>query len=252
MRTRRTIKNFSGVLLCCMAFVFMVSTEKIEQSIQPVFIFHTFLCITLAILLFRSARKDLKREKENIEIIRSYKNNPVPKTIPAYSEEITLELPEGFASAMRSAYTLMQAEGDARIMVESFQLINSTKSMETFTMRYNLCLRKAYTLLQAEQSKVKGIEKLNIHNACVMAIKSSHDIKIKFLHNYSQDQALKVAALKTSKGKLNRYLKMKQELIDAEATFMEMDEYDSLMKSVDRQIVSYGGEIIYFTEGNSE
>lgn len=76
----RIVKIFFGVFLCMAAFGFIIATEQMDGSEQPVFIILTFICIIGAILLFRSARKKKKIKKNitsnNINSIPDIQNNP--------------------------------------------------------------------------------------------------------------------------------------------------------------------------------
>ena len=100
-------------------------------------------------------------------------------------------------------------------------------------------MQKAHTLLQAEQVGVRGIQKLNCHNACTAVINAAGSLKVRVLHDYETEEIYKADALKTNKGKLNRYIKMLMELEKAEPTFMFMDEYDALIEKVKERIAQF-------------
>ena len=97
-------------------------------------------------------------------------------------------------------------------------------------------MQKAHTLLQAEQVGVRGIQKLNCHNACTAVINAAGSLKVRVLHDYETEEIYKADALKTNKGKLNRYIKMLMELEKVEPTFMFMDEYEALIEKVKERI----------------
>ena len=103
----------------------------------------------------------------------------------------------------------------------------------------DLAMQKAHTLLQAEQVGVRGIQKLNCHNACTAVINAAGSLKVRVLHDYETEEIYKADALKTNKGKLNRYIKMLMELEKAEPTFMFMDEYEALIEKVKERIAQF-------------
>ena len=157
--------------------------------------------------------------------------------------ERTLDLPPEVAEGMRECYTLMQAARDFEIMKESFDLASSTTTMDVFCMRRDLAMCKAHTLLQAEQAGAKGMEQLNCHNACLAVLDSAQVLKERMLADYKLTALSQAEALKTDRGKLNRYIKVRTELEQAEPTFMFMDEYDDLVALVNGRIQSFGGAI---------
>lgn len=233
----KIIKKFFGVVLCFCAFGFTIATEQIEQSMQPFFIVLVGLCVLGAVLL-------LKRPKR-------VKTKEAPPPVVSQGEFVTVQteyepdvVPDDIAKEMRKYYTAAQAQRDMEIMAESYKLASTTKNLDTFCMRYDLAMRKAHTLLQAEQVGVRGIKKLNCHDACVAVINAAHSLKIRMLTDYEQSAFTQAEALKTDKGKLNRYIKIKQDLTNAEPTFMLMEEYENLIVKVDAHILSLGGQAL--------
>ena len=86
---------------------------------------------------------------------------------------------------------------------------------------------------------MRGIQKLNCHNACTAVINAAGSLKVRVLHDYETEEIYKADALKTNKGKLNRYIKMLMELEKAEPTFMFMDEYEALIEKVKERIAQF-------------
>ena len=178
------------------------------------------------------------------------KQPPETYTTTAKGEFVTVQteytpskLPGDVAKEMRKYYTLMQAQRDAEIMSDSYRLASTTLNLETFCSRYDLAMKKAYTLLQAEQAGVRGIQKLNCHNACTAVINTAGALKVRVLHDYEAEEIRKADALKTNRGKLNRYIKMLMELEKAEPTFMFMDEYEALIENVKEIVAELRGVI---------
>lgn len=153
------------------------------------------------------------------------------------------EIPSDIARDMRKFYTMVQAHRDFEIMRESFQIANSTHNLDTFCMRHKLAIQKAHTLLQAERVGVKGIEKLKCHDICIKIINLSHSLKLVALDNFSNHEFAQAETLKTNRGKVNRYIKMYNTLIEVESEFQFIDEYDSLLGRLRDLIESLGGII---------
>ena len=130
----------------------------------------------------------------------------------------------------------MQAQRDAEIMADSYRLASTALNLETFCSRYDLAMQKAHTLLQAEQVGVRGIQKLNCHNACTAVINAAGSLKVRALHDFAANEVSQAEELKTDKGRLNRYIKMLATLEKAEPTFMFMDEYEALIEKVKERI----------------
>lgn len=236
----RFIKIFFGIILCIAAFSWLV-TAIVEK--QALWLIGTSISIVLAIPLFRKTKRDKEKAAK-----RNKDKNLGTHTTTVQGEFVTVqteykqgEMPDDIAKEMRKYYTHMQAQRDAEIMAESYRLASTTLNLETFCIRYDLAMQKAHTLLQAEQVGVRGIKKLNCHNACIAVINTAEALKMRMLRDFETDEIHKADALKTNKGKLNRYIKMLMELEKAEPTFMFVDGYDTLIEKVKDLIVHFGG-----------
>lgn len=232
----KILKKFFGIILCICAFGFTVAAEQVEQSMQLFFILLVGLCVFGAVMLLKKPRK------QKPPIITQSTTTAGPVTITSEHEHSAV--PEDIAKDMRRYYTLVQAQRDAEIMAESFKLAGSTVTMDVFCMRYDLAMRKAHTLLQAEQAGVRGIKNLNCHDACIAVINAANSLKIRMITDYEQSVFAQAEDLKTDKGKLNRYIKIKQALTKAEPTFAFMEEYENLIAKVDARILSLGGVVL--------
>lgn len=231
----RLLKNLVGglFLFCTVAWVIMAFALK-----QPPIFVSAVVGGFVSFLLLRKTKK----EKAKPSAIKT--SSTTAGYVTTASEHEPSAVPEDIAKDMRRYYTLMQAQRDAEIMAESFKLAGSTVTMDVFCMRYDLAMRKAHTLLQAEQVGVKGIKKLNCHDACVAVINAANSLKIRMLTDYEQSAFAQAEGLKTDKGKLNRYIKIKQALTNAEPTFLLMEEYENLVAKVDACITSLGGVVL--------
>lgn len=229
----RFVKKFFGIVLCICTVGFISAAAQVEPAMRPYFIALACLCLVGAVMLLKKPRR-LKKQP------------PETHTITAEGELVTVQteytpsdVPDDIAKEMRKYYTFMQAQRDAEIMADSYRLASTTLNLETFCSRYDLAMQKAHTLLQAEQVGVRGIKKLNCRNACQQVISSAEALKVRVLHDYETDGIYKADALKTNKGKLNRYIKMLMELEKAEPTFMFMEEYDALTEKVKDRISQF-------------
>lgn len=226
----RFIKIFFGVVLCVCTVGFISAAVQVEPSMRLYFIVLACLCVVGAVLLLKKPRRAKRRTLE------THTTTTAGEFVTTQTEYTPSEVPDDIAKEMRKYYTLMQAQQDAEIMAESHRLASTTVNLETFCMRYDLAMQKAHTLLQAEQVGVRGIKKLNCHNACVSIINAAGSLKVRALHDFAQEEVSKAEELKTDKGKYNRYIKMLSTLEKSEPTFMFMDEYDALIEKVKARI----------------
>lgn len=226
----RFVKKFFGVILCICAVGFTSAAAQVEPGMRLYFIALACLCLVGTVLLLKKPRR-LKKQPPETHTITAEGD-----LVTVQTEYTPSEVPDDVAMEMRKYYTLMQAQRDAEIMADSYRLASTTLNLETFCSRYDLAMQNAYTLLQAEQVGVRGIQKLNCHNACTAVINAAGSLKVRVLHDYETEEIYKADALKTNKGKLNRYIKMLMELEKAEPTFMFMDEYEALIEKVKERI----------------
>lgn len=226
----RFVKKFFGGILCICAVGFISAAAQVEPGMRLYFIALACLCLVGTVLLLKKPRRLKKQPPE------THTTTAEGDLVTVQTEYTPSEVPDDVAMEMRKYYTLMQAQRDAEIMADSYRLASTTLNLETFCSRYDLAMQKAHTLLQAEQVGVRGIQKLNCHNACTAVINAAGSLKVRVLHDYETEEIYKADALKTNKGKLNRYIKMLMELEKAEPTFMFMDEYEALIEKVKERI----------------
>lgn len=229
----RFVKKFFGIILCICTVGFISAAAQVEPGMWLYFIALACLCLVGAVLLLKKPRSLKKQPPE------THTTTAEGEFVTVQTEYTPSEVPDDIAKEMRKYYTLMQAQRDAEIMADSYRLASTTLNLETFCSRYDLAMQKARTLLQAEQVGVRGIQKLNCHNACTAVINAAGSLKVRVLHDYETEEIYKADALKTNKGKLNRYIKMLMELEKAEPTFMFMDEYEALIEKVKERIAQF-------------
>ncbi len=231
----RFIKKFFGVILSFLTVGFLSAAAQVEPGMRLYFISLACICLFGAIMLFKKSRKPKRKPPE------TYTTTTKGDFVTVRTEYTPSKVPDDIAREMRKYYTLMQAKRDMEIMVDSFRLASTTLNLETFCLRYDLAMRKAYTLLQAEQVGVRGIRKLKCHDACIAVINNTQSLRLRVLYDYEVAETYRADALKTNKGKLNRYIKMLMALEKAEPTFMFMDEYEALIENVKGRIADLGG-----------
>lgn len=209
-----------------------------------------FECALFGIMSFLflkpTHKKDSQHEQNSYQLeapTETQTSTAVGDLVTIQTEYTPSKVPDDIAKEMRKCYTLMQAQRDAEIMAESYRLASTTTNLDTFCMRYDLAMQKAHTLLQAEQVGVRGIKKLNCHNACVSVIESATSLKLRALHDYAKSEFYAIDVMKTNKGKCNRYIKMLITLERAEPTFMFMDEYNTLIDDVKVRINELGATV---------
>lgn len=120
----------------------------------------------------------------------------------------------------------MQAQEDARIMADSFKLIQQTTSFDTFFSRLELAQQKALTLLQADKAGCDGIKQ--IVPACEAVLTGVQSAKITFLNNTYLKETNAALMLKTPAGqrkRLEAYLtaleEHREDFLDVEDIYLE-------------------------------
>lgn len=226
----RFVKKFFGVILCICTVGFVSAAAQVEPSMRAYFVVLAGICATGAVLLFIKSRRKKSKPPE------THATTAQGEFVSVQTEYTPSEVPDDVAQDMRKYYTLMQAQRDAEIMAESFRLASTTKNFTTFCGRYELAMKKAHTLLQAEQVGVRGIKKLNCHNACLSVINAAGSLKVRMLNDYAAEEFYKIEGLKTNRGKLNRYTLMLEQLESVQTTFMCVEEYDALVDDIKDRI----------------
>lgn len=163
------------------------------------------------------------------------KNNAPDKSAPD-SKKVSSYLPEVPANVlhdMRKYYSATQAANDARILKESFQLIQQTTDFDTFFSRLGLAEKTALTLLQAVQAKCRGINAKVIVRECEQVLSNVQNAKIVFLDNSYNKETASALQLKTSSGQCNRLKKYLEKLQAYEEQFSDVkDTYDGYTSKV--------------------
>lgn len=161
--------------------------------------------------------KDAKIPEIQIEI----KKNDVPKEI---------------LQDMKAHFSLLQAEGDIRILSDSLELIKTTKNIDMFISRYELAQRTALTLEQAVKAGINIPSKFT-------SFKELSDLKYdlvpKLLNNALNKVKIDALKLKTEKGQLNKIEKFYNLLMDNEEFFEDFDEYYIILEDLKSDIKKY-------------
>lgn len=134
----------------------------------------------------------------------------------------------GYAETLLS---LMQAQNDARILQESFQLCQQTYNFETFFSRLQLVQRCALTLLQAKQAGCK-ISRQTV-KACESALSAASALRLDFLDRIYTKQVTAAMQLKTPAGRRRRLEALLNELQEHDIDFMSIeDTYNEYLQRV--------------------
>lgn len=187
---------------------------------RPKILLATILFAVISFLLLRKKQAKLSSELTPV--------SQATPTAPAVTSSMPQDIPKEVLRDMKKSYTVIQAQNDARIMSESFKLIQQTTNFETFFNRLELARNKALTLLQAERAGCRGIKKLHTTKACNSVLSSSQAAKVAFLDNSFTKETSAVQLLKTKAGqrkRLHTYFETLQgyeeQFADVEATYNE-------------------------------
>lgn len=146
------------------------------------------------------------------------------------------EVPKERLKEMRRYYTAMQAQNDARILAESFQLCQQTFEFDTFFSRLSLAQRSALTLLQAKQAKCKCINAQTI-KACESTLAAADALKIDFLERKYEKETSAAMRLKTPAGQRKRLEAFLDELLQYDLDFASVEEvYNNTIEKVKKLI----------------
>ena len=183
----------------------------------------TVVCIVLAVLLLK------KRKRKEPEVLRTSETST--PLVSVKTELTQPDVPEDTLRDMRKYYSTMQAENDARIMRESFQLCQQTFAYETFFSRLQLAERKALTLLQAKKAGCKVDEQML--KAAESVLSAVDALKTDFLGRIYTKETTEAMRLKTQAGQNRRLEDFVDELQGYENDFMTVeDDYNKIIKGV--------------------
>lgn len=203
-----------GILCAIMSIVFFV----LMFSQKPIGVF-----ITLGILFAGGAFLLLRPAKQ--------KCGSKPQACDdSHIEPVQFEVPEYILQEMRGAYTVMQAKDDARIMLESFQLVRETTNLDTFLSRLQLCRQKALTLLQAEKAGIRGLKQIGMTDKCNYILTTAPEAKSAFLDRSSFAAITGAFQLKTPAGQRRRLQAYIDALSEHSTDFMDVEhDYDAVI-----------------------
>lgn len=189
------------------------------QSPGPGNIVLTILCAGVAFLLLR------RRKPKGAQISGPSTAAVGPKPVVGVSvrtEAAPPNVPENILRDMRKHYSPMQAQNDARILQESFQLCQQTYNFETFFSRLQLVQRSALTLLQAKQAGCKISRQMV--KACESALSAASALMLDFLDRIYIKQVTAAMQLKTPAGRRRRLEALLNELQEHDVDFMPIED----------------------------
>lgn len=163
-------------------------------------------------------------------------NQRAPGPAAQVTTEYIPEVPKERLKEMRRYYTAMQAQNDARILAESFQLCQQTFEFDTFFSRLSLAQRSALTLLQAKQAKCKFVNAQTV-KACESALAAADALKIDFLERKYEKETSAAMRLKTPAGQRKRLEAFLDELLQYDLDFTSVEEvYNNTIEKVKKLI----------------
>lgn len=168
-------------------------------------------------------------------IPRKKKHTPEPVACAPVSvvKQIELDVPEEVLQEMRGAYSVMQAKDDARIMLDSFKLVQQTTNLDTFLGRLHLCRQKALTLLQAEKAGIKGLSQIGITDKCNYILSTASEAKAAFLNRSSFAAITSAFQLKTPAGQRRKLQAYIDSLEEHETDFWDVQhEYKATIERI--------------------
>lgn len=206
---------FWGVMFAITAFGGIIA---FSMDHKPENLLATLFCVVIAFLLLK---KKKAKPSSNID------------TDPTATSFVMQDIPKEILQDMKKHYTIVEAQNDARIMAESFKLIQQTTNLETFFSRLELAQQKALTLLQAEKAGCQGIKRLHTTKACNKVLSSSQAAKIVFLDNSYAKETSAALLLKTKAGQQKRLHTYLETLRGYEVQFADVeDAYNETIRKV--------------------
>lgn len=131
------------------------------ETPEPLIVVAAFAFSTVAYLLLRRKKpKEPGEPKEPPKLKEVQSHGSYYPGVSVRTEVTPPEVPKEILREMRKYYTSIQAQNDARILRESFQICQQTYNFETFFNRLQLTQRCALTLMQAKQAGAKSTNRL--------------------------------------------------------------------------------------------
>lgn len=213
----RILKKVLGVFCLLMVVGGVAATA---QEKQPGLLAIAALFAVLAWLCFRRPKsKWLPTQRAS---------GPAAQVTTEYIPEV----PKEKLKEMRRYYTAMQAQNDARILAESFQLCQQTFDFDTFFSRLSLAQRSALTLLQAKQAKCKCVNAQTV-KACESALAAADALKLDFLERKYEKETSAAMRLKTPAGQRKRLEAFLDELRRYDLDFASVEDvYNNTIEKV--------------------
>lgn len=219
----RVIRLIQGIIcgVFTVAFVFLGISDRQQWVVYLV------LALVFGLLTFLLLRRKKPKAAQISTVSGPGVSVRVEVTPPDVPEEVLRE--------MRKHYSPMQAQNDARILQESFQICQQTYNFETFFSRLQLAQRCAYTLLQAKRAGCK-INRQTV-KACESALSAVSALKLDFLDRIYTKETTAAMQLKTPAGQRRRLEALLNELQEHDVDFMTVeDTYNEYLQRVQELI----------------
>lgn len=148
------------------------------------------ICLACVIVLFIIGYKTLFKKKKNISTQQISNNTQTPNNANS-NENKNINL---FTS---------QAEGNIRIFNDCIELVQKTKNIDTFFMRYELGLKTSTSLKQAVEANIISIPNLDIITDNFFKIVQNR--KEEVLNQTINSENERINKLKTPKGRYSNW-----------------------------------------------
>lgn len=180
MIAMKKILKWAAIVFCGMgliAYTSMIFTE--DPAIRPVFIVADIVLLLVLFLLLR-------------------KKKPKAAQTPTISSNLN---PDRAIQSMKTAFTAEQGKDQLRILHDCLNLIEKTKSLDTFFGRYEFGMQAALTLDMAQKAGVVQ----NTENLPTVFFNAVASQKIRVLSDSFWDQQSKIEKLSTNKAKITHW-----------------------------------------------
>jgi hypothetical protein len=168
---------------------------SLTESLPPTILF-LFLSLIFGLKSKSKKRHALSQKKELV-------NNLVSDLLITVSSDIPL--PNHVYTDMRAGYKEMQVQNDIRILLDCYQMCQTSTNLETVIQRSELGSIKALTLQQASQVGICDVSQLS--EVFEYFNGNNETIIIQSLYKCWEKQKGEIDLLKTSNGKKNRLKK---------------------------------------------
>lgn len=222
-----------GTVCYIIMFPIILSDDKAPKQAIIVLIIMIIGTYYLGLFFWRKSKRDsLSLDSEDKKHLP--KREVDNQSLVNVSTAVIHEAPKEILNEMEKYYSKELMQGDLRILDDSISLMKSTKDIETFISRSDLAMRKALTIEQAKNANITV-------QSNIPSSKEVMDLKFQLLPNVLNTAYISMSSeatkLKTAKGRLGRYQKFLNYLLDNEYELDLCDNYEEIV-SLTRENIS--------------